>query len=137
MTSKSETVLFSGRFDPVHLGHIDTITDLGLKYSTVLVVILDHASQMYPVQFRSSVLLSILDKCIGNYVVTVNDIHFGNISTIDLSAYNFNVYASGNMNCLRRMERLGYKIEYISRSGDVSASDMRMAEKIKTALKEN
>ena len=127
----NKTILFSGRFDPPHISHIDTIMALGQTYQKVLIVILDHDSQMYPVQYRAKTIRSLLDRAKGEYEVVINQTHFGEITPAELDAYEFDVYGSGNMECLKHIGNMGYEIEYVQRSGETSATDARVWAKVK------
>lgn len=123
------TCLFSGRFDRPHPGHILTILQLGFIFRKVLVVVLDYPEQKYPVQYRVQLLQSILEYAMGEYEVVSNESHFARIVEEDLSKFKFDVYASGNIECLKHIEELGRKVTYVNRSFDYSASEEYEKEK--------
>ena len=127
-------VLFSGRFDDVHKGHIITIQRLGQKYDKVIVVILDHAEQEYPVAYRKRALKEALENSKGDFVVLVNKTHFGQITKEEWSTYGADVYAAGNLDVLKHMEELGIKVEYVERAYDDHAEYGRKYKKIKDLL---
>ncbi|MCP3684792.1 MAG: adenylyltransferase/cytidyltransferase family protein, partial [bacterium] len=81
---KNKTILFSGRFDDVHIGHIMTLQRLARQYDKVIVVILDYPKQFYPIQDRLRTMQTALEGCKGNYEVVVNNVHFGNITREDV-----------------------------------------------------
>ena len=121
---KSEqTIIFSGRFDRPHLGHIETITKLGREYARVIVVILKYEDQRYPICYRYERMLAILDRCKGNYDVRVNQTHFAEITREDLDCYDADVYGAGNVEVLRHIESLGYPCVFLDRSDEDAASD--------------
>ena len=126
-----KTLLFSGRFDRPHLGHIQTITRLGKEYSKVLIVVLDYPEQYWPVQYRAQILKDQLDRSKGNYEVITNTIHFGKISKHELSQFAFDVYGSGNLKVLKHIETLGYQTIFVERSDYAAATDDRMFHQIK------
>lgn len=120
MTDK--TVLFSGRFDRPHCGHIATIQHLGVMFKRVIVVVLDYPTQRFPVEFRQTVLETILSNSRGNYLVIVNTENFETIAAEDAAMYDFDVYASGNPKCVQHMMELGYEVYVTARSWDYEAS---------------
>jgi phosphopantetheine adenylyltransferase len=116
-------VLFSGRFDRPHIGHFITIAKLGQQYGKVLVPVLDYKGQHYPITYRVSVLAEALSYCNGNFEVFKNEHHFGKITKDEVKEYKFDVYASGNWQCIENMKNLGFKTIYTPRSYDYSASN--------------
>lgn len=126
--------LFSGRFDRPHLGHIVSILRVGQRFNKVIVVVLDYPEQEYSVYYRAQMLDEILSNSVGNYDVIVNKEHFGKITAEQLRKYEFDVYASGNHDCLKHIESLGKKVMYIDRAYDFAATDDRQIQRIKKAL---
>lgn len=122
MTKRRETVLFSGRFDRPHIGHLITIGKLGQRFAKVIVPVLDYPEAHYPVSYRLEVLKDALSLCKGNYTVFANKHHFGKITKDELKEYTFNIYASGNRECLNHISDLGYETLYTPRSYDYAAS---------------
>ena len=106
MENRDKVCLISGRFDRPHCGHLKTLTDLARRYKRVLVVVLDHPDQMYPVCYRTQILREILDNCTGEYEVVVNQYHFGQISIDELLKFDFDVYAAGNLEVLAHIEKI-------------------------------
>ena len=101
---KDKICLYSGRFDRPHPGHIRTAQELGARFGKVLVVVLNHAEQMFPVQYRAQILREILENSKGTYEVVVNNLHFGQISVDEFLKYDFDVYAAGNLSVLKHLE---------------------------------
>jgi cytidyltransferase-like protein len=116
------TVLFSGRFDRCHCGHIATIQGLSKKFDCVIVVVLDYPEQKFPVEYRKEVLDTILFNSRGNYKVIVNKENYERISKEGAEQIKFDVYASGNEKCIEHMGSLGYKTMFVPRSWDYEAS---------------
>lgn len=119
---KSETILFSGRFDRPHVGHIETIGKLGKEYEKVIVVILDYEKQRYIAEYRFHIMWSILEKLSGNYELHVDPNHFATIGKDALGVYQFDVYGSGNHECLAHIKKLGHNVVYVPRSFDYEAN---------------
>ena len=114
--------LFSGRFDRPHSGHIVQLVRLGKIYDKVIVPVLDYPEQKYPVQYR----VQILRDAVGDYdrfYIFANKEHFAKITLEQIEQYEFDIYISQNIECLRHIESLGYKIKYVDRAYDYSSSD--------------
>ncbi len=120
--SSQQTVLFSGRFDRVHPGHVATIQRLGAIFAKVIVVVLDYPEQCYPVEYRQMILWTILGNSIGDYEVVVNDENYERITAAGAMKIPFDVYASGNEKCIAHMKELGFKTMFVDRSWDYEAS---------------
>jgi len=118
-----KTVLFSGRFDDVHKSHIASIQRLGQKYKKVVVVMLDHREQYYPVTYRMQALVEILGNSKGNYEVVVNKVHFGEITKEELDAFG-----------VKHIESLGMECIYVERAYEDHATDARKFQQIKEVL---
>lgn len=129
-------MLFSGRFDRPHIGHIVTILRLGMRYKKILVIVLNYPEQEYSPRYRAQILDNVLQMAQGSYEVTINDEHFAEITSEEISAHGweFDVYGSGNQGCLKNMENLGYQIEYVDRAYDYDATDDRLIKRIKGVL---
>lgn len=96
------TILFSGRFDRVHPGHIITIMRLGQQYDTIIVCVLDYPKQKYPLEHRMTVLKDALMHAKGNYIVISNKTHFAEIFTFnDLPMFDY--YGAGNEKVLKNI----------------------------------
>lgn len=120
---KNEVCCFSGRFDNVHPGHIIQIMRLGQQYSSVIVPVLDYPEQRYPVEYRVQILIAALEHAIGNYEIFSNKIHFAEVSREYLQSLHFDMYVSGNIKCLKHVADLGFRIKYVDRAFDYSASE--------------
>lgn len=118
-----QSVAFSGRFDPPHPGHIASIIRLEKEYGRVDVIILDHAERRHPVQYTVQILTELLEKY--NVKIHSNRIHFGELNDKEWLLYNCDYYASGNMDVLLHMEKLGIKCVYVDRAYDYSASNYK------------
>jgi len=102
-----DIMLFSGRFDRVHPGHIITIQRLGQQYDTVIVCVLDYKGQRYPIEQRMTTLKDALMNSKGNYIVISNKAHFGEITIEDLDKLPmFTYYGAGNEKVLNHMREL-------------------------------
>lgn len=117
-----QTVLFSGRFDCVHCGHICTIQELGAIFSKVIVVVLDYMDARYSAEYRRQILATILGRSVGNYEVVMNYENYERISVEGAKKIPFDVYASGNPKCIAHMKGLGYRTLEVPRSWHYEAS---------------
>ncbi len=126
------TVLFTGRFDKPHVGHIINIQRLGQKFDTVIVCVLDDGKQFYPVKDRMQILIDALENSKGNYVVISNKTNFEQISSLRLKSEvpPFDVYASGNWTCVQNIRNMGYKTIDVSRYPGYAAKTDRVIQKI-------
>ena len=132
---KGTTTLFSGRFCPVHAGHIVSISRIGVNHR-VIVMVLDYPNQQYPVAYRMQVLKEILSRMKGGpYTVLSNKTHFGKMNAEELTRYpKFDFYSSGNLDCVKHMESLGYKCYYVERAYEYAATNDRVAKAVMEAL---
>lgn len=120
--SLNQTILLSGRLDPPHPGHIIQILRLLKRFQKVLVVILDHPKRRFPITYSVDVLSEIFEN--KPVEIITNTKHFGKISAKELSSFKFDVYAAGNLQVLRHIEKLGVKVIYIERAFAYTASDI-------------
>ena len=119
-----QTVLFSGRFCPAHIGHCATIIRLSKKYGHVLVPILRYDGRYKTASTIKQAFEEVLGH-LGNVRFIINNDHFGRAPDSRIRLYHFDVYASGNEECLTHMESLGYKVEYLDDAYGIHATDIR------------
>jgi len=126
------TVLFTGRFDKPHVGHIINIQRLGQKFENVIVCVLDDGKQFYPIKERIQILFDALENSKGNYTVISNKTNFEQISSLRIKAEvpNFDVYASGNWACVQNLKNMGYKTIDVARYPGYTARTGRVIQKI-------
>ena len=120
--------IFSGRFDPVHLGHLQTIVKIAGEYDHVIVPILDYPERAISAGPCKMVLEMILRNVapINNITVVINGIHFGQMTEKkynDFIKEHIGVaadvtYLSGNPEVLSRFAALKLKHKHIERSMD-------------------
>jgi cytidyltransferase-like protein len=113
-------VIFSGRFDPPHPGHIAQIIRLCRKFEDVVVVTLDYEGRTFPINYVDRVFVECLEKYPVEFLY--NTTHFGEITKEELDVYRGDIYAGGNLKVLRHIESLGMKVTYIERAFDYEAS---------------
>lgn len=128
------TAIFSGRFDPLHTGHILTITKLLKKYSTVVVVILDYPDRTLTAEEVKQIIEVIFEhNSNGNVIAVINNIHFGIITQYEYLQLlnelkldiNNTIYLSGNQTVIDNFDKLGIRNEFVQRSGDYSGTQIR------------
>lgn len=119
--------LFSGRFDRPHLGHIIQIGRLAQRYKKVIVVVLNYCNSFYNIGDREKVLRESVGLLKGDVEVVVNTEHFAYITKEDLNRLpDFDVYCSGNTECLAHIKTLGYEIDEIERYPGYAATKDRL-----------
>jgi cytidyltransferase-like protein len=134
----NKIALFSGRFDPVHLGHIITIGRLLEKYQQVIVCILDHSG-------RESVNIEVIKNIYETFIrlwaedkrrieVVTNETHFAYIEKSEIKQIckkawvkdiSNVVYVSGNEEVNKHIKSIGFPVEYIPRSYFYRATSIR------------
>jgi len=131
---KTKRILFSARCDGLHIGHVITIMRLGRKYGFVHVVILDYPEREWPAQYIKQQMDELFCDLPIDVTITINTTHFGKVTEKELEDYDFDLYASGNMEVLNHIAKLGKKILYVDRALHYSATDQRLMERMKKAL---
>jgi len=123
-------MLFSGRFDRPHLGHIITISNLMQNFDEVLVVVLDYKEQHHSVIRRVRILCDGLRYVNGTVDVISNKNHFGEITKEELDKLPaFDIYGSGNQDVLEHMRNF-CKAHYVPRYPEFAASNERRYHKV-------
>ena len=127
--------LFSGRFDPPHIGHVITINSILCKYDHVLVVTLDYPSRFVTAWCANTVLAQALGNTALLYVtLIINRVHFGKITERGLrdlllefyTSVDNCVYCGGNEDVNKHIESLGImQVEYFPRSYEYSSTEIR------------
>ncbi|MBD3293847.1 MAG: adenylyltransferase/cytidyltransferase family protein [Armatimonadia bacterium] len=113
-------VLFSGRFDRPHCGHVATIVKLSKEFDQVVVVVLRYDGEHYPSHYRKDVL----DWCVpDNVLLMINDTHFAEITREEWETFGCDVYAGGNEEVNEHMRLIGVPVYHVDRSFGYAASD--------------
>jgi cytidyltransferase-like protein len=135
----NKVALFSGRFDPVHLGHIITLGRLLKKYSKVIVCILDYPErEVCDIKKAIEILETFLKLwCYerNRVIIGVNKTHFAKISlkeieficntaVVSTTFYTY-VYVGGNEEVNKHIKSIGFPVEYIPRSYFYRATSIR------------
>lgn len=123
-----KVAVFSGRFDPPHLGHINTITSLAKSNDYVVVPVLDTPNrECVDAEIAAEIMAEVLSNCmVTNVAFFVIGHHFANITKKEYCKildtvgvpYKVNdvVYYSGNEKVLENMDKQKIKYEYRGRS---------------------
>lgn len=126
------TAVFSGRFDPVHIGHLATVLRLCKRFAKVVIVVLDyHERQIVDAKEAKHIFDMMLDLIFGEVArnkvdVVICPIHFGKITyeqyelfLLNIGAdYNSTVYLTGNPEVLANFDRQQIRCEYVDRTRD-------------------
>jgi len=120
----SKKVLFSGRFDICHPGHICQIIRLAKKYGTVKVVILDYPERRFSISYTMMIFKEIFADIKLNVEFIVNKTHFAEITKEEVYMYDCDIYASGNQKVLRHMEVIGVPCIFVEAAYQYSARDI-------------
>ena len=118
----SMKILFSGRFDPPHPGHIASILRLEKK-GHVTVVVLDYSDREYPIEYVKTVFNEIFERH-GVEIIT-NSVHFGKVDVDELKNFGCDVYAGGNLTVLRHIEQLGHPVMFCDRAFEYSSRNIK------------
>lgn len=114
-------VLFSGRFDPPHPGHVISILRLHAKYGHVVVPVLDYKGRAWPASYCKQVFDECFAHLKGDIEVLINRTHFGEMTCDELKTYKCGLYASGNMSVIKHIEGLGMPCLYVDRAFNYEA----------------
>ena len=90
---KIKNAIFSGRFDPIHIGHILTGLKLFDKYLKVIYVVLNYEGRFLSAQKSKKIIDEIFKHNYkGEVVSIINDTHFAKIQKTEylLLLNNFN-----------------------------------------------
>jgi cytidyltransferase-like protein len=142
MNDKYTTAIFSGRFDPPHLGHVQTVLKLAKRFSKVVVVVLDYPERKTVNADGTKDIFNFLFDMVFPEIsrskvdVVVNSIHFAKITFAEYdiflrnigACYNHTVYLSGNPEVLENMAKQQIKSEFVERSADTIYEGTRIRE---------
>lgn len=145
MNDTYTTAIFSGRFDPPHMGHIQTILKLAKRFSKIVVVVLDYPERKITNAIEAMKIFNYLfdmvfpDIARSKIDVVVNDIHFGKITFGEYDAflrnigacYNHTLYLSGNPEVLKNMDHQQIRHEFVKRFADSIYEGTKIREDLK------
>ena len=123
----------------MHIGHLITIARLGQEFDKVIVAVLDYSGQYYNITDRKKTLCDALQYLRGNYQVIVNKTNFEKITKDQIEdeiKVPFSHYGSGNYQCNRNMESLGYEIVDVPRYPGYAARDDKCFQRIMNVIEE-
>ena len=137
----NKIAIFSGRFDPPHLGHIITLHKILTCYSKVIVPILDYEGRCLSANdaleaFFEYKLITFPSYMYNKVYFLTNKIHFGKITKDeirdicrlageddDLSKF---VYVGGNEEVNEHIKKLKcIEVDYFPRYTNINATDIR------------
>ena len=121
-------VLFSGRFDPIHVGHWSSALKLLKIFGEVTVVILDYKGRKFPAKkilrdFTALRMLSGINP--RDLKIVINKTHFAKITIKEWEKFDCDIYAGGNQEVNDHMTDLGIPVYEQERSLGYSARNYR------------
>jgi len=111
---KSKDVLFPGKFQPPHLGHILTIIKLYHKYNKIIIAITDDKPKVMPQSKRKKIFDDIFKDFIAIETVIIKGTVEGCNSLKNLP--EFDICISGNKNVIKKIKEFGKEAKFIKRS---------------------
>jgi cytidyltransferase-like protein len=118
-------VIFLGKFQPPHLGHIRTIMKVAKEYTSVIVGI----TKGTPCIMEYEEIKKIFEELFSSYhqieVVLIDGTIEDN--TANLSQYDFDIVISGNYKVIETLKNKGFKTKYQERTDGIgySGSEIR------------
>jgi len=124
---KSKNILFPGKFQPPHLGHILTIIKLYHKYNKIIIAITDDKPEVMSQLKRKKIFDDIFKDFIAIETVIVNGTIEGCSSLKNLP--EFDICISGNKEVIKKITELGKEAKFIKRSFPKLYSGTKMRQK--------
>jgi cytidyltransferase-like protein len=124
----NKIALFSGRFDPIHLGHIITIGRLLEKYQQVIVCVLNYPErEACTIDKNIEILTEFMSLWLYKgfrVLITANTTHFARITIDAIDSIckgvdcdvNDVCWVGGNTEVVDHLKDIGFPFEYIERS---------------------
>jgi hypothetical protein len=126
--------LFLGKFQPPHLGHIQTIKNIAKNYSKVTIGITKGTPKVLDYENIKEILVNIFDSDNNINVELVDGTIEGNTSSLD--KLEFDIILSGNHKVLKLLQLQGYLTKFQERSHGIgfSSSELRSLNNINSNL---
>lgn len=125
-----KVAVFSGRFDPPHIGHVMSIHKLSTSHDIVIIPILDYADRFISAESAFEVFNSVFEHYQSHSLIIflINNIHFSKITEVEYNdllkqcgidqSINDVIYYAGNKEVLDNFIGMGIKATYLKRSMD-------------------
>lgn len=111
---------FPGKFQPPHIGHIETIMSLYDEYDTIIVGITEDMPQVIrPIEIKNK--FSNIFKYLPKFKFEIIKGILTESKSFD-HLPNFNVLLSGNEKVIQKAKLLGFKTKFIERSEGIGYS---------------
>jgi cytidyltransferase-like protein len=122
---KYEKAMFLGKFQPPHLGHIRTITNMANEYSKIIVGITKGSPKMLDYNEVKKIFDDIFQHNNNVDVEIIEGVVEDN--TVKLEDFDFDIIVSGNNKVLELLKSKGYKTSFQQRTDGVgySSSEIR------------
>lgn len=129
----NKVAIFPGRFQPPHLGHVLTLMKIYPLYDEIIIAVTSYTYGGRKKQVLKPREVKRMFENVFKYLPKYKVITVGK-GFIERRSFNdlprFDVVVTGNLETIRRMERLGLKARYVSRSKGVpgwSGAELREA----------
>jgi len=125
-----KNVLFPGKFQPPHLGHIITIMKLRKDYNKIIIGITEDKPEVMPQSKRKKIFDDVFKGFIDVETVIIKGTIEGCSSLKNLP--EFDVCISGNKNVIKKIREFGKEAKFIKRSFPKIYSGTRWREDVKS-----
>jgi len=119
MPANKKTAIFPGRFQPPHLGHVLTLMRVYPLYNKIIVAVSEYTyggqkQQVIPPETSKAILETVFQH-LPKFEVILMGKGFIERTTFD-DLPKFDVVVTGNLETIRKMEKLGIKTRYVERT---------------------
>ena len=126
--------IFSGRFQPPHIGHIITLMKLYPLYDEIIIAITDYTwgGTKMPVLSVKHVkeILEAIFKSIPKYRVIISSEALIERTSFD-DLPRFDIIVTGDLKLIKHLEKIGMKYRFIPRTEGVGYSGTELREVLK------
>ena len=114
-----KVAIFPGRFQPPHLGHVLTLMRIYPLYDEVIIAVSEYTygggkTQVIHPEVAKKILEDVFQHLPKFQVVLIGKGFIKRTTFNDLP--NFDVVVTGNLETIRKMEKLGIKTRYVERT---------------------
>ena len=131
---RKQVALFSGRFQPPHLGHIITLMKLHPQYDEIIIAITEYTwggtkMPVLSVKYVKEILEAVFKNISKYRVIIAGKAIIERTNFDDLP--RFDVILTGDLNLIKHLEKIGMKYRFIPRTEGVGYSGTELREVLK------